>query len=191
MSAASPGRPDGNRLYAAGRYVKTGKIAIRVWDRAGLGARATLPAPDHHYAFAALRRRRRLRRGRARLWRARQQGQSAPGKDGVQADMRGKRFEHFTVSADGRRIRFGFKEYGGEPVLFDLTAATLTDAANAMADLTPGTRRGCRLPTGSTTPAPIRRRALPLGPYEVCARAGDRAQPATFRAGHGILAQSL
>ncbi len=27
-------------------------------------------------------------------------------QDSVQADMRGKRFEHFAISADGRRVRF-------------------------------------------------------------------------------------
>jgi Caspase domain/WD domain, G-beta repeat len=160
---------DGTRLYAAGRYVKAGKIAIRVWDRAGLGAPRDITGPlttimhllpcgdgivfgAAEPAFGVLD-----GKGNPRTW-----------QDSVQADMRGKRFEHFTVSADGRRLRFGFKEYGGEPVLFDLTAATLTDAANAVADLTPGDTQGLPVSDWINDARPKFAGApLALEPYEV------------------------
>ena len=44
-------------------------------------------------------------------------------QEGVTADMRDKLRDAFTVSGDGRRVRFGLG-YGGEkPVLFDLAAS--------------------------------------------------------------------
>ncbi len=56
-------------------------------------------------------------------------------QEGVTADMRGKLRDAFTLSADGRRVRFGL-EYGGErPVLFDLAAFRLADAPEAVTGL--------------------------------------------------------
>ncbi|MGP0060472.1 MAG: caspase family protein [Beijerinckiaceae bacterium] len=51
------------------------------------------------------------------------------------ADLRDKRGEAFTVSADGTRVRFGFDDAAQNPVLFDLLAASLTDAPIASPDL--------------------------------------------------------
>ncbi|MEM9938585.1 MAG: TIR domain-containing protein [Pseudomonadota bacterium] len=52
------------------------------------------------------------------------------------ADLRDKRYEHFTVSADGLRLRFGLDYGGDKPVLFDLAALTLIGAPEAPSDLT-------------------------------------------------------
>src|SRR5262249_11218348 len=137
------GSAEGSRFEAAGRYIREGRVAIRVWDRAGLGARRdiagplttimhVLPCADGIVfgaadpAFGVLD-----SKGNPRTW-----------QDSVQADMRGKLLQNFTVSADGRRIRFGFKEGGGEPVLFDLAAGTLTDAPNPLAELSPSSTQG-------------------------------------------------
>ncbi|MEO0550237.1 MAG: TIR domain-containing protein, partial [Pseudomonadota bacterium] len=52
------------------------------------------------------------------------------------ADLRGKRYEHFTASADGMRLRFGLEEWSDAPALFDLAALSLTDAPEALPGLT-------------------------------------------------------
>ena len=50
-------------------------------------------------------------------------------RDAVTADMREKKRDAFTLSADGRRVRFGLGHGGEQPVLFDLAALRLADAA--------------------------------------------------------------
>ena len=47
------------------------------------------------------------------------------------ADVRGVQGEHFTVSADGLRLRFGLGYSGRTPALFDLVDLTLSDAPEA------------------------------------------------------------
>ena len=51
------------------------------------------------------------------------------------ADMRAKLGAAFTVSDDGRRLRFGLGVRANMPVLFDLAAGTLIDSAVAPSDL--------------------------------------------------------
>src|SRR5262249_29087487 len=62
--------------------------------------------------------------GSRRLW-----------QESVQADMRSKLREHFTVSVDALRVRFALKAGGEEPVLSDLATERLFDAPNAVPDL--------------------------------------------------------
>jgi WD40 repeat protein len=126
---------DGARLYAGGEYDK-GRLPIRVWQRAGegparglLGPRDTimhlLPCGDgiamaaQDPAFGLF-----ASDGSRRLWR-----------ENVQVDMRAKLLEHFTVSSDGARVRFGLKKAGEEPVLFDLSAERLSNSPKAVRDL--------------------------------------------------------
>jgi len=52
----------------------------------------------------------------------------------VIADYR-QAYEKFTLSQDGRRIRFGLKRFGGSPSLFDLGARQLTSAPASIAGL--------------------------------------------------------
>ncbi len=54
---------------------------------------------------------------------------------GVIADMRDKLRDAFTLSVDGKRVRFGLGGGGQQPMLFDLAAFRLTDAAQAVAGL--------------------------------------------------------
>ena len=56
-------------------------------------------------------------------------------RDNVQADMRGKLGEAFTVSADGSRIRIGLAQGNSNAVLFDLARAHISDAPDKLADL--------------------------------------------------------
>ena len=129
---------DGQRLYAGNQYGRDGNRPLRVWTNAGRGPARELAGPlntishllpcgdgialaaaDPAFGLIAAD-------GSRRLW-----------QDNVQADMRGKRYEHFTVSADGMRVRFGLKEYGVDPVLFDFAAERLVDAPQALPDLHP------------------------------------------------------
>jgi WD40 repeat protein len=128
---------DGARLYAGGTYGR-GYKRIRVWDREGEGSPREIEGPANTImhllpcgdgiiigafdpAFGLLD-----SDGRRRLW-----------QGAVQADMRDKRLEHFTVSNDGLRLRFGLKPGSGEPVLFDLGAEQVRDAPEALSDLHP------------------------------------------------------
>ena len=54
-------------------------------------------------------------------------------QEGVTADMRDKKREAFTLAADGRRVRFGLRPGGEEPVMFDLAAFCFRDAPQAVA----------------------------------------------------------
>jgi WD40 repeat protein len=127
---------DGGRLYAGGKFDRNGQSPILVWDRAGEGSprgrsgsldtiMQLLPCGDsiaigaQDPAFGLI-----AADGTRRLWR-----------ESVIADMRGKRFEHFTVPADGSRVRFGLKLGGDEPVLFDLAAESLREAPDPIQDL--------------------------------------------------------
>jgi hypothetical protein len=51
------------------------------------------------------------------------------------ADLRNKLHEHFVVSEDGARLRFGLKPRSAHPVLFDLSARCLDRSAKAPTDL--------------------------------------------------------
>ncbi len=63
---------------------------------------------------------------------------------------------------------FGFKEYSGEPVVFDLTAGTLTDAPNPSADLGVGDTQGLPVTDWLNDQRPkFAGNLLPLEPYEV------------------------
>lgn len=53
------------------------------------------------------------------------------------ADLRNKTGQHFLVSSDGLRVRFGLRPFSGDPVLFDLARRTLTSSDEAPADLSP------------------------------------------------------
>jgi Caspase domain/WD domain, G-beta repeat len=126
---------DGAWLYAGGQYGKGGRRIVRAWERAGEGSFREVEGPLNTIshllpcndaiaigaqdpAFALLE-----SNGGRRLWR-----------ESVQADMRVKLFEHFTVSADARRVRFGLKIGSSEPVLFDLATERLTDAVTPAQD---------------------------------------------------------
>jgi hypothetical protein len=123
-------------LYAGGMYNRVSKRKIRVWDQAGEGSAREIEGPANTIlhllpcgngiamsaadpAFGLL-----APDGGRRVWR-----------EAVQVEMRGKRLEHFTVSNDGLRLRFGLKLGSDEPVLFDLAAEQLRDEAQLPSDL--------------------------------------------------------
>ncbi len=127
---------NGMRLYAGGSYNKGQRRLIRVWDRAGEGSPSEVDGPDNTVihllpcgdgiavsaydpAFGLL-----APDGSRPIW-----------QEAVQVDMRRKLSEHFTVSEDGLRLRFGLKSGSGEPILFDLAGEHLRDAPETLPEL--------------------------------------------------------
>lgn len=146
LNPASPGGTP--RLAAGGRHQQlidgAWRFPIFVWADAGRGTRIAWPGsestvtdlaplPDGALAFGAADPAFGLinAAGRRTLF-------CGP----ATADLRNKLREHFTVSADGYRLRFGLKSGSGAPVRFDLAARRLTDAPKPLPDLTtPNTDR--------------------------------------------------
>ncbi|MEL6955349.1 MAG: TIR domain-containing protein [Pseudomonadota bacterium] len=70
------------------------------------------------------------------------------------ASLAGKLREHFTVSEDGLRLRFGLDYESGTPVLFDLVALTLSDAPAPGPGLSPPRTVGLEFDGWENTFAP-------------------------------------
>jgi WD40 repeat protein len=135
---------DGTRLYAGGSFSTRSRNPILSWDRSGEGRMRELPGPQNtitqllpcggNVAFAAQDPNFGVvgPGGEYRLWPA-----------AVQADLRAQYTEQgISVSADGRRVRFGLELRGRNPVLFDLAAERLTEAPNWIDDMTGPDTRG-------------------------------------------------
>jgi WD40 repeat protein len=117
---------DGERIYGAGSYHHNARHLL-IWDRNGTFQRelemadntilhllpcrdaVAVGAGDPAFGLISLT-------GEKRIW-----------LRAAVPDMRGKLREHFTVSDDGSKVRFGLGYGGFTPVLFDLTAGRLTD----------------------------------------------------------------
>ncbi len=129
---------DGAQLYAAGRYQIKGSFPLLIWQDGGRGRRSERPlsqstimqllpcgagiaAGAQDPAFGLL-----APDGSKRIWQER-----------VTPDMRDKLSRNFTLSADGKRVRFGLEVGGDKPVLFDLTTFQLVDAPSDVAGLGP------------------------------------------------------
>jgi WD40 repeat protein len=127
---------DGARLYAGGIPSKDGIRLVFIWQDEGRGERSRAPlsqntimqllpcgdgvaasAADPAFGLIAPD-------GAKRVW-----------QEGVTADMRGKKRDAFTLSSDGKRVRFGLGQGGEQPFLFDLTAFRFTEAPQAVAGL--------------------------------------------------------
>ncbi len=131
---------DGRKLLAAGRY--RGVIGgnthylVRAWDASGRRLGPDVPVVNNtvmslmpcgdSMAFGT---------ADPALGLLRADGTVAALNRSRTTDMRNKLRDAFTVSADGRRLRFGLGYGGDQPVLFDLSAGTLAPAPSAAADL--------------------------------------------------------
>ncbi len=138
------GAGTGLRLAAGGRSGGGRSERLFTWDDAGRGARRPWPGPantimdlapmpDGGLALAS-------HEPSLALYSA--YGVRILSKSPEIADLRGKLGEHFTVSADGMRLRFGLDFGGDTPVLFDLAALSLTDTPDASPGLAPARTDG-------------------------------------------------
>jgi WD40 repeat protein len=125
---------DGARLYAGGRY--WGGRDVAIWQDEGNGKRSQVQfalstimnlVPCGSYvaiakaspAFGLI-----AADGAKRVW-----------QEGVAADMHNKLRDAFTLSADGKRVRFGLGDGGEQLTLFDLNAFRLTETPKTVAGL--------------------------------------------------------
>ncbi|MEO0548647.1 MAG: TIR domain-containing protein, partial [Pseudomonadota bacterium] len=140
------GADAGLRLAAGGRHQTSGEYPVFIWDEAGRGARHAWPGPANTIMDLTPMQDDGpgSEPGAGLALASSEPSLALYGEDGTRrlnkppeiADLRGKLGEHFTVSGDGQRLRFGL-DYGGEtPALFDLAALRLTDAPEALPGLT-------------------------------------------------------
>ena len=84
------------------------------------------------------------------------------------ADLRDKLREHFLVSSDGRRARFGLKPFSADPWLFDLTAFQLAPSPTAPPDLHAADIKSLPVDGWENTTEPkLGGKPLPLEQYEM------------------------
>jgi WD40 repeat protein len=129
-------RSDGRVVFAGGTYARGGKVPVLSFDRDGRLLDAQLPDRASNtimdlqpcgkkLAVAAFDPAFGLfdRDGKAPLWRSH-----------VKPDLRDRYGDGFTISSDSRRLRFGLKQWGEQPVLFDLGKFSLRERAEARKD---------------------------------------------------------
>ena len=146
---------DGARLYAGGYPGGEPPSPIYIWQDEGRGKRTQAPLAQTSFmqllpcgggiaagaadpAFALI-----AADGAKRVWR-----------EGVTVDMRNKTRDAFTLSADGKRVRFGLGLGGEQPMLFDLNAFRLTEAPQAVAGLAAPKVSGLAVSDWENTTAP-------------------------------------
>jgi WD40 repeat protein len=126
----------GRHLLAGGRYHKlingSSRYVLRTWDANGQRVGTdTAVANDSIMSLAPCGDGIAFGAADPAFGLLRADGTVAALGRGRTADMRGKRENAFTVSADGTRLRFGVAGGAAHPVLFDLAGATLTEAPAA------------------------------------------------------------
>lgn len=166
LKPASPGVAP--RLAAGGRRTNQGRLFV--WADAGRGTRTACPGPqntlmdltsmpDGTLAFGA---------GDPAFGLIDAAGRRTLFRGPETANLRSKAREHFTVSADGRCLRFGLEASSGSPVLFDLAERRLTEAAQPLPDLAPANTDRLRIEDwDNTTSLKLDGKPLPLEAYEM------------------------
>ena len=119
---------NGSQLYAGGNW-RTNPQKVIIWGEEGRGERSEAPislttitqllpcsggiavgAADPAFGLIEAN-------GQKQVW-----------QEGVTGDMRDKLRDAFTLSFDGKRVRFGLAFGGKDPVLFDLASFSLSNA---------------------------------------------------------------
>ena len=157
------------RLAAGGRH-NQGDCPVFVWEDGGRGARLRWPGPRNTVsALAAVP-------GGGVVYGGSDPAAAHLSADGrVQrawgppmADLRVARRGQFRVSSDGKRVWFGLKDWGADPVLFDLSTLSLTTASVAPDNVEGADQAGLPIEGWADTPAPtLRGTPLPLGAREI------------------------
>lgn len=123
---------DGTRIFAGGTFAQAHRIQIRSWTRDGKRVGADVGVADN--TIVSL-----IPCGDAIAFGATDPAFGLVQPDGTAVtlghgrtiDMRNKLGSAFTVSDDGKRVRFGLGYGGDKPVMFDLARAVLADATTA------------------------------------------------------------
>lgn len=164
------------RIAAAGTYHVAGRKPIVVWSGNRHGTRETWPGPANTLMdLAATRSGLSYAASDPALGKLGANGASYCLLGPPKADLRDKRFEHFMVSTDGRRVRFGLQAFSDAPHLLDLGAPTLTASSDLPPDLHQADTTGLAIDGWINTTAPKLKVsgwlgsndvALPLQQYE-------------------------
>jgi hypothetical protein len=161
--------PDGARLAAAGRYWAKGEYPILVWPDGGKAKPQIFPGSEGTVMDL-------IPRGQGLAFGAADpafglldtSGKCVLFRGPPMADLRDKYAEHFLVSADGRRARFGLMPFSGDPWLFDLAAFQLAPSVSAPPDLHPVDNQRLSVEGWKHTTEPkLGGKALPLNQYEM------------------------
>jgi WD40 repeat protein len=187
---------DGARLYAGGLYDApfegVRKYPLLAFGRDGRQLGVPLPLGDNTIqnlqpcgdalavaaavAFGLV-----AGEGQIRLW-----------KTGVAPDMHGKRGDAFTIAADARQVRFGLGQGGADPVLFDLTQATVTSAPKALAGFIAPVIEGLPVADWLNAYHPtFADKPIALEPYERARALAIRSDRAGFILGADFLLRSF
>ncbi len=128
----------GGRLIAGGTHGRPSSYPIVVWENGGRGKRSESELAHNTVMALASCGEGFVAATYDPVWaRLDANGRVVQSKAGVTVDMRGKRGAGLRVSRDGEQVRFGMEPGFGEPVLFDLAKATLTDNPQGGALTTP------------------------------------------------------
>jgi WD40 repeat protein len=161
---------DGRTLFAAGTFGSSfAGTSVLAWGDAGAGTRrdfvaarntiqAILPLPDGDLLVAAQD---------PLLRRLHGNGEVVWTHGSPNADFR-EQFSELSVSPDGRRIDFGFADYGLDPARFDLAGRTLTPGLQV--DGTTAAPRLAGLPISrwyASSDPMLDKRPLLLSPHEI------------------------
>jgi WD40 repeat protein len=159
---------DGARLCAGGTTFKTPEPIV-IWQDEGQGKRSQVPlsrgtimqllpcgdgvaagAADPAFGLIAAD-------GAKRVW-----------QEGVIADMRTKLRDAFTLSSDGKRLRFGLGLGGEQPILFDLSSFSLGDAPQPVPGLAAPRTSGLAFTDWENNTAPkLNGKTIALRAYEM------------------------
>ena len=155
------------RLYAGGTYQKSGQCPIFSWEKEGQGQRRELPGSSMTImhilplaaggvaygagdpAFGVLD-----KNGRRVLFQSAQI-----------ADYRDNR-EGFRLSPDGKKVSFGYEQWGKSPATFDLSSRTLSPDGETSGLYPPDTNSLSITDWKYTTSPKLKGRALALQQYE-------------------------
>lgn len=140
--AAVSWSPSGNELFAGGSLKKDGKTIVRVWHADGSDGRDIANiSEDGIFSIIPCGGAVALSSAEPSFGLLRADGTRPFWFNRVNADMRGKLGDNFTVSSDGTQVRFGLNAGGQPPALFDATSNTLS-ADESSAELKPATVEG-------------------------------------------------
>ena len=159
---------NGARLAAAGRYLARGECPIFAWADGGKGKRQWFAGPkDTVTDLVTWGQRLAFGSADPAFGLLDAEGKRVLFRASPMADLRDKYAEHFLVSADGRRARFGLKQRSEDPWIFDLSAPQLAPSPVAPPDLKQADVKSLPIDGWINTTEPkLDGKTLPLEQYE-------------------------
>jgi WD40 repeat protein len=161
----------GNTLFAAGKYTNGDVRPVFAWPRGGRGPRVVASQAAHDTILALHPYGRNgvaFGSGEPTIGLVDDFGKLALFKGQVTADLRDQRDQAFTVSRNGKQVRFGLKQNGVDPFEFDVAQLDLATSPVAPVALHPAKVNGLSIADwiNSRTPK-LNGKGLTISPYEL------------------------